>query len=161
MVMRRHPSFYQAISLFTSHAPAWAALALVLILDRATKMLVLATMQPGQSIPVIANVFHLTFLRNTGIAFSFFQDANAAFIAISSAIIVMIGFFLSQVKKEERLLNICLGALLGGALGNLIDRVLYGSVIDFLDFRVWPVFNAADSAITISAICLVVLLWKK
>ena len=73
----------------------------------------------------------------------------------------MIGFFLSQVKKEERLLNICLGALLGGALGNLIDRVLYGSVIDFLDFRVWPVFNAADSAITISAICLVVLLWKK
>ena len=65
------------------------------------------------------------------------------------------------VKNNEKLTQFAVGLLLGGTIGNLIDRIAYGAVIDFIDFRIWPVFNVADSAVTISVVLLITLLWKK
>ena len=69
--------------------------------------------------------------------------------------------YLNRIKNNEKLMQFSIGLLLGGTIGNLIDRTLYGYVIDFIDFRFWPVFNIADSAVTISVIFLVFVLWKR
>ena len=72
----------------------------------------------------------------------------------------MIFYYLKKIKENEKALQIAFGLLLGGAIGNLIDRVLYGAVIDFIDLRIWPVFNIADSSVTISIIFLIFAVWK-
>ena len=144
-----------------SHSLVWLSLILVIIIDQITKNLVLTRMQPNESIPVFKSIFHLTYVQNTGIAFGLFQDANLFFAILSLAIIIAIVLYLPHVGRKEGSMQICLGMVLGGALGNLIDRIFLGFVVDFLDFRVWPVFNVADSAISISILCLAILLWKK
>lgn len=75
--------------------------------------------------------------------------------------IIAIFYYIKKIVKNEKLLQFAVGLLLGGTIGNLIDRIAYGAVIDFIDFRIWPVFNVADSAVTISIILLIILLWKK
>lgn len=132
-----------------------------LTLDQVTKNVVLAKMQPHESIPVIQSIFHLTYAQNTGTAFSFIQDVNLILILISSCIILGILYTLPKVPAKEKFTHIALGLLLGGAMGNLLDRIFLGFVVDFLDFRIWPIFNAADSAISISLVMLVILYWNK
>ncbi|MDP2941926.1 MAG: signal peptidase II [Candidatus Omnitrophota bacterium] len=94
---------------------------------------------------------HLTLVRNTGAAFGLFRDQTILFILISAAAIIFIGFYLIK-KKTSYYLPLAL--ILGGAVGNLIDRLRFGHVIDFIDFHFWPVFNVADSCITIGAVIL-------
>ena len=135
---------------------------IILLLDHFTKFIVIRNMQLGQSIPIIKNVFHLSYVTNTGSAFGLFKNLNWFFVLFSVIVIIAIFYYLkNNVKKNERLLQFAIGLLLGGTLGNLTDRIFYGHVIDFIDFRIWPVFNVADSAITISIILLIVLLWRK
>ncbi|MGZ8225242.1 MAG: signal peptidase II [Methylococcaceae bacterium] len=133
----------------------WLSL-LAVILDQASKIIIDNSMQLYQSIPVIP-FFNLTYVHNTGAAFSFLSDAGGwqrwAFAGLASIISVMIGVWLTRLQKHETLLAVALSLVLGGAIGNLIDRVAYGYVIDFLDVYVgnwhWPAFNIADSAITL------------
>ena len=133
-----------------------ALAAVVLVLDLVTKLVVVATIEPGEDIRVLSGLLYLTQLRNPGAAFSFAEGATVLFSLIAVAVSVVI------VRTARRLRStgwaVALGLVLGGALGNLIDRLfrdpgfLRGGVVDFLsvlapDGRVWPVFNVADSAI--------------
>ena len=133
----------------------------VVILDQFTKFLVKRNFQLNQSMPIIKNIFHLTYVTNTGSAFGLFRGFNLIFILFSMIVILVVLYYAKKIKNNERLLQFSVGLLLGGTLGNLIDRLVYGAVIDFIDFRIWPVFNVADSAVTISIVLLIILLWKK
>jgi signal peptidase II len=125
----------------------WLVAGIVLLLDRITKYLVLLYMTTGQSIPVIEDIFHLTFVKNPGAAFGLFAYRTMFFILVAIVVAAVIIYFHLTLPPEKKLFRIGLGLQLGGALGNLIDRIQSGYVIDFFDFRVWPVFNIADMAI--------------
>ncbi|MGZ4959438.1 MAG: signal peptidase II [Methylomonas sp.] len=130
--------------------------ALVLVLDQASKLAVDASMRLYESIPLLP-YFNLTYAHNTGAAFSFLAEAGGwqrwLFAGLAVAMIGMIGVWLSRLQKHETLMAVALSLVLGGAVGNLIDRIAYGYVIDFLDVYYenwhWPAFNIADSAICI------------
>lgn len=128
----------------------------VLFFDRVTKYFFSQILSEGESIPVIRNLFHFSLVHNTGIAFGLFKDQGIVFIIIPVIAIVLLIYNIYYYRKHEESLSLIyvvgFSLILAGALGNLIDRVAYGYVIDFLDFRVWPVFNIADSAITIGAL---------
>jgi signal peptidase II len=126
----------------------------VLLIDQLSKGIVTKTMELGQSIPVIANVFHITYWRNPGAAFGILAYRTEFFIIIGTLVAVGIIIALLKLPPGKHLLKVALAMLLGGAIGNLIDRVRIGYVIDFFDFRIWPVFNIADSAIVIGVILL-------
>mgnify|MGYP001589980290 CR=1 FL=1 len=134
---------------------------LIIILDQLTKFLIKQKLQLSQSIPIIKNILHFTYITNTGSAFGLFKGFNLFFILFSIIVILAIFYFLKKIKNKETTLQFSVGLLLGGTVGNLIDRLYYGAVIDFIDFRIWPVFNIADSAVTISVIFLIILLWEK
>ena len=133
----------------------WGLVFLVVAIDQLSKMLVSNNLSLGQSQQIIKGIFYLTLVHNTGAAFSIFKDQALVFIVISVLAILSIVIYL---KKSKRIFiqDIALSLILGGALGNLVDRLRFGYVVDFLDFRVWPVFNVADSAITIGAFLLIV-----
>lgn len=130
--------------------------ALVILLDQASKLTVDANMHLYESIPLMA-YFNLTYAHNTGAAFSFLAQAGGwqrwLFAGLAVVMSGVIGAWLMRLKSHETLMAWALSLILGGAIGNLIDRVLYGYVIDFLDVyyqdRHWPAFNVADSAICV------------
>lgn len=125
----------------------------VLFLDQLTKYLATKTLSPNQSIPVIRGIFHFTLIHNRGAAFGLLKNQTNLFIFTSVFAIILICLNLKKYKKSS-IYTVSLSLILAGALGNLIDRLFLGYVIDFLDFRIWPVFNIADSAITVGAILL-------
>ena len=125
----------------------------ILFLDQLSKILVTRNLSINHSFPVIKGVFHLTLVHNRGAAFGILKNQIPLFVVTSIFAIFLICANLKN-NKEKKLYSISLGLILAGALGNLIDRLFSGYVIDFLDFRIWPVFNLADSAITIGAILL-------
>ncbi len=131
----------------------------ILSLDRLTKFLVIKYLSVSESIPVINGVFHFTLVYNRGAAFGMLKNQIPLFIFVSLAAIV---FIFINLKKDDTLLKrISLNFILAGALGNLVDRIFLGHVVDFFDFRIWPIFNIADSAITIGAILLGYAILKK
>ena len=130
----------------------------VVLLDQATKLLVLAKMPLYQSIPVIEGFFNLTHIRNPGGAFGFMAASsqgvrNLLFIGVSIVAMGLIVYFYRSTPKTYPYLASALAMIFGGAVGNLIDRLRFGEVVDFLDVYVgayhWPAFNVADSAITV------------
>jgi len=136
-------------------------LAVILVLDQVTKFLVDRWMPLHHSIPIIDNLFSLTYVRNTGAAFGIFAGSHEAFrlpflILVSIAALGFVLLMLKRLPEEQTGLITALAFIVGGALGNLIDRILYGEVIDFLDVYWshyhWPAFNVADSFITIGVI---------
>ena len=140
----------------------WLALALVLVIaDQFTKVLVLGSFQLGDS-RLVTSFFNLVRVHNAGAAFSFLADASGwqrwFFTGLGVAAAILIVWMLKN-HAGQRLFGFALACILGGAIGNVIDRVLYGYVVDFLDFH-WagmhfPAFNVADSAISIGAACLI------
>jgi len=122
---------------------------LVLIADRVSKLIVSHILVQGQSLKIFPNIFHLTLVLNKGAAFGFFKDQRAFFIAVAMLAVTVIIIYIFKGDGRGRYMFLPLGLIMGGAIGNLIDRVRFGCVIDFLDFRIWPVFNIADSCITI------------
>lgn len=124
-----------------------------LSLDQLTKFLITKNLFQNQSIPIIKGVFHITLVHNRGAAFGILKNQIPLFIITSLFAIILIYFNLKE-NRQSKSYSIVLSLILAGALGNLIDRLFFGYVIDFLDFRIWPVFNVADSAITIGAILL-------
>ena len=122
---------------------------LVFVLDRVTKIVAVSNMSYGQSIRILPNILHFTFVLNNGTAFGLFKGANMVLAILSVFAIALIIFYVLKNKALVFLNSLALGLILGGAMGNLFDRIRFGYVIDFIDFRIWPVFNIADSAITI------------
>ncbi len=132
----------------------------VICLDRITKFFFTNLLGYGESLPIIRNVFHMTLVHNTGIAFGFFKDQGIVFIIVPIIAIILLIFNVYYYRQNNEVISriyiIAFSFILGGAIGNLIDRIFYGYVIDFIDFRIWPVFNIADSAITIGAVIIAV-----
>ena len=130
---------------------------LVTLLDQVTKIWVQMNMDLMQSIPVIRGVFHLTYILNPNSAFGLIKFPNIVFITIALLVILIITFLLrKKIAQKNKLVFFSLIFILGGSLGNTIDRLRVGSVIDFLDFRIWPIFNIADSAINIGLFLLII-----
>jgi signal peptidase II len=128
----------------------------ILGLDQLTKFLISKSLSLNQSILIIKGLFHLTLVHNRGAAFGLLKNQIILLILTSFFAVLLIYFNLKKSGTDKKLsiYKLSLSLILAGALGNLIDRVCFGYVIDFLDFRVWPVFNIADSAISIGAILL-------
>lgn len=131
---------------------------LVVVLDQITKALVLAKLPLYHSISVISGFFNLTHIRNPGGAFGFMAGGsqglrNLLFIGVSAIAMGLIVFFYRSTPKTHPVLASALAMIFGGAVGNLIDRLRFGEVVDFLDLFLgsyhWPAFNVADSAITV------------
>jgi len=134
---------------------------LVLLADQVSKAVISSRLSVGQSIPIIKNILHITFIKNTGAAFGLFKNSIYFFIWVSIIAVIMIAVILFKAIKNNRfsdnfLYNFGLILIMSGALGNMVDRVHLRYVIDFIDVRIWPIFNIADSAITIGTILLLI-----
>lgn len=133
----------------------------IVFIDRLTKSYFSDLLSFGESLPIIRNVFHITLVHNTGIAFGFFKDQGVVFIIIPVIAIILLIFNIYYYRQNDEALSrtyiLAFSLILAGAVGNLIDRTMYGYVIDFIDLRIWPVFNIADSAITVGAF---IIAWK-
>jgi signal peptidase II len=131
---------------------------IVLALDQATKAIVVETLLPDRPVPFIKGVWYWTLQRNPGAAFGIFQRAPVVFTVL--AIAIAGGILFVSRRPHDGVTAVALGLVLGGALGNLADRLFRppgpfrGRVIDFIDFRVWPTFNFADAAVVAGAILL-------
>ena len=144
----------------------------LIIIDQLTKFIILKNFQPGNSFPVIKNIFHITFVCNKGVAFGIFSETGSIFIWIpfiaAISIVLILTFFKKialghcrrQFSRKVKCTRIFLSLILAGAVGNLIDRIRFGYVVDFLDFRIWPVFNIADIAITVGTALLILQMFK-
>lgn len=142
--------------------------AIILILDQATKLYVDARFYLGESVTVLENFFHFTYVRNRGAAFGFLSDHAIRlpfFITVAVVASVAILWYLRRLGDDQRLLAFALSLVFSGAIGNLIDRIRLGEVIDFIDVHWhdlhWPAFNVADSAITVGVVLLLFVSWQE
>ena len=127
----------------------------IVLSDQIVKFFIRNSMNIGNSIPVIKNIFHITYITNFGAGFGIMQDKTTLLIWFSIIVIGIILFYYDKIQ-EKKSLQIFSGLILGGTISNLIDRLLFGFVIDFFDFRIWPVFNIGDSCICIGVACLII-----
>lgn len=146
----------------------WWVLPLVAIaalaFDQWTKYLIVANLELYDSwapIPALANVFTIHYVTNTGAAFGLFQNGSLVLAIVAIAVSAVIVLYYRSLPGGQWLVRLSLGLQLAGALGNLIDRIRVGHVIDFLDFQVWPVFNLADASIVCGVILLAYLLLRE
>ena len=143
------------------HVIIFSIALIAVLIDQITKFLINSNFQLNESLPVIKNIFYLTYIHNFGAGFGILQQQKFILIFASIIVIGAIFYYLGKIGNKDLLLQILVGLILGGTIGNLIDRASYGFVIDFLDFRIWPIFNFADSFVTAGVIGLVLYLWKK
>jgi len=134
---------------------------IILAADQYTKYWINANLPTSTSIEVIPNLFYITHIKNTGAAFGLFPNGTNILIIISIIAIIMIIVIKIMLRFDSYFFNIALGLILGGALGNLVDRYLVGEVTDFLYLVYWPIFNIADSSAVIGFIIMVILLFKE
>ena len=127
----------------------------IVILDQLTKIWIQSSMTLGMSIPVVKDVFHITYILNPGAAFGILENQQVFFIVVGLAIVAAAVYFYPALRKENGWIRYGASLLMGGAVGNLIDRIQNGLVIDFFDFRIWPVFNVADIAIVVGVGCII------
>ena len=126
---------------------------LVLCVDQVLKRLVEGSMNLGESIPLIPGVLHLTYLTNAGGAFGILAGRGDVLL-VASVVALAFVFWMLLEGPPTRVTALACGLILGGAAGNLLDRLISGEVTDYVDLRVWPVFNVADSAIVVGAAAL-------
>ena len=126
----------------------------VVLLDQATKFWIQSRMAYGESAPVITNVFHITYIMNPGAAFGILENQTWFFVLVAVALIAGVAYIYPRLPLDRPLLKLGAGLLTGGAIGNLIDRVRLGKVVDFFDLRIWPIFNVADICIVCGVACL-------
>lgn len=128
---------------------------LVVILDQLTKYYVVTRFAVGESVPVIQNIFHWTYILNPGAAFGMLEGSRWLFVVIAFAVIGCIWFMRKDIYAYGPWCTYGAALFSGGAVGNLIDRARQGLVVDFFDFRIWPVFNVADIAICVGVGCII------
>lgn len=136
----------------------WPVALVVLLIDRASKIAARSLLPalPGGSFPLLPGIVHLTYAENTGVAFSMLQIAPWLLALLTFLVLAIAAFALRRWVRPTRLSSCLVWALLGGGLGNCIDRLLYGYVVDFIELRFihFAIFNVADIAVTISCILL-------
>jgi signal peptidase II len=129
----------------------------VFVIDRWTKMLIATHLFPGQSMIVVPHVLWWTYVQNTHGAFGLFGSQPVLLIGLALVVLAVFAFAFRDAVRSSLLVRIAFGAIVGGASGNIVDRLQHQYVVDFIDFKnVWPnVFNAADSCITVGVIVLI------
>lgn len=129
---------------------------IVTVLDQISKYYAKEYLRPIGYFPIIQDVFHLTYVENRGAAFGMFQGQRWIFIVLTVAIAAAIAYYLVKIPGKSIFLKTALSLVLGGAIGNLIDRIRFGYVVDMFDFTLinYPVFNIADSSLVIGSILL-------
>lgn len=135
----------------------------VVLFDQITKAIVVANLdlyETWMPIEALAPYFNFIHIRNTGAAFGIFPDGGLFFTVVAFVVIGVIVYFYRELPDHSLLIRTALGFQLGGALGNLIDRLRQGYVVDFFNVKIWPVFNIADSAIVVGVLLLIFLLWQ-
>lgn len=138
-----------------------AVIAVVVGLDQLTKYLIASFMSTGQTVTVIPRLLYLTYIQNPGAAFGLLPYRTIFFIAITLIVMVFMLIYYRALPKSFYIMRLGLALQLGGALGNLIDRLRYGQVIDFIDLQFLPpVFNLADSAIVIGVGMFIIAFWR-
>ena len=128
---------------------------LVFAADLIVKYMISAFLSPIGSIPVIKGIFNLTYVRNPGVAFGLFPGQRLILVLIGIAVCAAVIYFYAKGDKKDVLFISYLAIILGGSLGNLFNRIFSGYVIDYLDFRVFPVFNLADVAINLGVFLII------
>lgn len=126
-----------------------------LLFDQVSKYYVMNHFVLGESLPVIQNVFHFTYIINRGAAFGMLTNQRWFFLAVALVLIIVYGMYRKQVNNGPLVLRIGSALLISGAIGNGIDRYILHGVVDFLDFRIWPIFNIADIGICIGVVCII------
>jgi len=139
---------------------AFVVTGIVFCIDWLSKFYVKLNLSPGASVPIINDFFYLTYLKNRGIIFGLFFPPTISIIVVSGIIIAVLLFLLGKISIKSRWQRISLGLLWGGLLANFFDRFWDGNVVDFLNFRFWPVFNVADITICIGAVLLFIEILK-
>ena len=133
---------------------------LVTVLDQLVKWVVVSRMELGETIPVIKDVFHLTYIINPGAAFGILPHQEWFFLAIVIALFGAFSFVRKKIPEKPFYFSAAVGMLLGGALGNAVDRVRISGVVDFFDFRIWPIFNVADICICLGVGFIALYFWR-
>jgi signal peptidase II len=137
----------------------------IVVVDQATKLSVMQSMRLHESIPIVPNLFSLTYIRNPGAAFGLLAGSSNAFRMVFFGVtslfaLALLGTILFRLPEKDWMGQFSIAGILGGAVGNLIDRLRFGEVIDFLDVYVdsyhWPAFNVADSAISVGVVFLMI-----
>lgn len=140
-----------------------AGVALVVaVIDQVTKALIVANLTLYEQVAPVEALrpfFTFTYVQNTGAAFGIFPAGGVFFLFVAAIVIGLIIYFYLTMPDQNWLIRTALGLQLGGAIGNLIDRVRLGYVVDFFDFKFWPVFNIADSALVVGAVLLLAAMW--
>jgi len=135
--------------------PILLLIASVVIIDQYSKYYIQQHMTPGMSIPIVENVFHITYVLNPGAAFGILQHQTFFFIVVALLLLIAAIYFYPRIPQGYMLLRLGIGLQVGGAIGNVVDRLKTGFVVDFFDFRIWPVFNIADIAIVCGVGCII------
>ncbi|MBI4153349.1 signal peptidase II [Candidatus Woesearchaeota archaeon] len=130
----------------------------VIISDQLAKLAIRQSLALNESTVLIPKVLSLTYITNTGAVFGMFRGMNTVLIAIGIAVVMWLLYhtYTEAQAAENKNLSAFLALIIGGAISNIIDRIAYGSVIDFIDFHFWPAFNIADSAVTIGVAAIIV-----
>lgn len=127
----------------------------IIIADQFIKYLIINNMFLGQSIPLITDILHLTYILNPGAAFGILENQRLFFIFIAIILVFAIVYFRKKILHLSKLFQLGIAMLFSGAIGNMIDRIFIGKVVDYIDFRVWPIFNLADIAIVCGCIIVI------
>ncbi len=123
----------------------------IILLDQIVKFVIRSTMYIGQSIPVINDIFHITYVQNRGAAFNMLDGKSLLLIMVPTIAIIIAIWYMEKHLEEHWTLLVSLSLVIAGGVGNLIDRCFMGFVTDMFDFRFWPVFNVADIAVCVGA----------
>jgi signal peptidase II len=138
---------------------AFGLSALIVVLDQATKALVAATMSPNQSIPIAGFLLRITYIRNPSAAFGLSLGPATFYIIFSVVASLVVSYYIVKLPKRDHWPRIALAMILAGAVGNLIDRLRFGEVVDFIQVGlserlVWPIFNVADMGVSVGVVLL-------
>ncbi len=137
----------------------FAATLLIIVLDQVSKWWIQWKLAPGQSVPVVPGVLQFTLSFNSGIAFGLFPQFGKAFLWLSLTLVTVVLVYYLRLRDAGAWTTTIASLLVGGALGNVLDRVRLGHVVDFIDFHVFPVFNVADTAVTCATILWIIRYW--
>ena len=133
---------------------------LLVAFDQITKFIVRTSFALYESHPLIKNVFHLTYIQNTGIAWGMFKNGRIIFLILTVLVLLVCAGIYAKIPENRRFtpIRVCLVFLVSGAIGNMIDRISLHYVVDFFDFRLinFPIFNVADIYVTLSAVALII-----
>ncbi len=133
----------------------------ILLLDQASKIMAQQQLIRMERVEIIENIFYLTYVENPGAAFGILPYRTSLFIIVTLVVVAFILYYLLHLPARYHLMRLGLALQLAGALGNLIDRVRIGYVIDFIQVSIWPVFNLADAAIVVGIIFFIFSFWRK